>query len=189
MTNLLVKKSNNIKNRDLIESQLITFIGHYEDDGRLEILNYLYENNLDIRVYGPIGGWNRSILTKKIGFQFLPVLKMDYIKYLDYLSNSTIGLCFLSKLNDDVITRRCFEITYMGVCLVSEYNKVLASIFKENEEAIYFRDREELLQKLKMLVGNKDYLRKISLAGARKCHSLGVTVQDRVKTLENKVFQ
>ena len=48
-----------------------TFIGHYEDDGRLEILNYLYENNLDIRVFGPKSGWNKSIL-KKIGLQFLP---------------------------------------------------------------------------------------------------------------------
>ena len=172
------------KVKDFNGSKKITFVGHFEDDGRLETMDYLSKNNLDINLYGPKSGWNSNILKKNIGLQFLPVMKMNYLEYVSYLSDLLIGLCFLSKLNKDVLTRRCFEYTYMGVCMVSEYNGYLANLFEENKEAIYFRNKEELLHKLNYLLNNIEYLKNIALAGQKKCHSLGVTIRDRINTLE-----
>ena len=77
--------------------------------------------------------------------------------------------------------------TYMGV-YGFKYNESLARLFTEDKEAIYFRNKEELLEKLKFLINNEDYLREISFAGQKKCHELGVTIKDRVKKLEKNIF-
>jgi len=188
VTDLVVNCSER-KIKNFSASNKITFVGHFEDDGRLETLDYLYKNNLKIKLFGPKSGWNTNIIKKNIGLQFLPVMKMNYQEYVEYLSNLLIGLCFLSKLNKDVLTRRCFEFTYMGVCLVSEYNSYLADLFLEDNEAIYFRNKEELLEKLNYLLKNREYLKKIALAGQQKCHKLRVTVKDRIDSLENYILK
>tara|TARA_B100000212_G_scaffold288705_1_gene229816 strand:+ start:31376 stop:32401 length:1026 start_codon:yes stop_codon:yes gene_type:complete len=162
----------------------ICFIGHYENDERLDYLVSLLSNNLPIKLYGPKSGWNRAILKYKKGFKFLPVKKIKYKSYVKKISNLLIGICFLSKLNKDTITRRCFELPYSGVCMVSEYNDELASIFEEDKEAVYFRNKSEFIRKVNYLYKNPSIATNIGLAGRQKCMKLDIYCDHRVDLIE-----
>lgn len=165
----------------------IAFIGHYENDNRLDYLSSLKLEDLPVEVHGPKSGWNIAILKFKKGLKFFPVRGFKYKNYISRISKLLIGICFLSKLNEDNITRRCFELTYLGVCMVSEYNEELANLFKENEEAIYFRNKSEFLEKIKYLYSNPKVAMEIGLAGRKKCLELNVFSNERIELLEKKL--
>ncbi|WGU68927.1 glycosyltransferase [Capnocytophaga canimorsus] len=45
---------------------------------------------------------------------------------------------FLSKLNNDQYTRRCFEIPACGTMMLSERTPTLQEFYTENEEIVFF---------------------------------------------------
>ncbi len=45
----------------------ITFAGHYEDDGRLELLENLISMGYNLKLYG--GGWNKVIIKKELNIK------------------------------------------------------------------------------------------------------------------------
>jgi spore maturation protein CgeB len=168
----------------------VVFIGHYEEDGRAEILNMLAESGINIRIYGPTGpskknGWS-NIVTK---FKYLNNLEIRYVKDDDYvkaLNASQIALCFLSKLNNDSYTRRCFEIPACGTPLFSEYTEDLASLFEDGVNIVLFRDKLDLLNKVKYYLSNPYELATIGRNGTKLMLSAGHDVNSRAAWLVNK---
>ena len=108
----------------------VLFIGHFSKD-RLNIINYLLENNIKVKIFGP--GWNVGPLSKQYCYDkpILPIYGDDYFRAI---KQSKICLAFLSKLNRDVYTRRNFEITAMGTLMLSERTKELTNKFKKKTE-------------------------------------------------------
>ena len=136
----------------------VIFIGHYEDDGRDEAIKLLIENNIDVKLYGTL--WNNSkyfeFFQEKLG-KIVPL-------YEDYnlgLNSAKIALVFLSKKNNDTYTRRCFEISATKTMMMSEYTDDLNSVFEQGKEAEYFKDKEELLKKVKYYLENEEKVNKI----------------------------
>lgn len=150
---------------DQIEFQNdVVFIGHYENDEREKLLEYLLENNIKLRIYGP--DWNNQI--EKCG----PLLRMQLptkaLRGVDYnkmISTSKISLCLLSKLNRDTYTRRCFEIPAMKGLLLAEYTEDLAQMFDENREIVLFKNKEDLLQKIRYYLENENERLKVVEGG------------------------
>ncbi len=75
---------------------------------------------------------------------------------------------FLSKLNRDTYTRRCFEIFAARQFMLSEYSDDLSTLFVEGGEAEYFRDRNELINKIRFYLKNDEKRLSIAQKGFEK---------------------
>ena len=75
---------------------------------------------------------------------------------------------FLSKMNRDVYTRRCFEIPAMKKLLLCERSEDMQEMFVEDKEAVFFSDKLELLEKVKWLLANPTIINDIAEAGFQR---------------------
>jgi spore maturation protein CgeB len=156
----------------------VVFIGHYENDHRLNYIKILSDNEFDLKLFGP--DWDRVSrhpwLTK-----FLPINPVRGDDYNLALCSARIALCFFSKLNRDTYTRRCFEIPATGTFMLSEYSDDMANLFVEGKEADFFRSPEEMIIKIDKYI-NDDALRtSIAEAGLRRVHRDGHDVVSRMQ--------
>lgn len=149
----------------------IVFIGHYEPDGRAEMLEALLENGIDVKLFGPGYDWDPVIRKLPKLSSKIPIRLLWGEEYVQALQGAKLALCFLSKLNNDTYTRRCFEIPACGTFLLSEYSPDLAGMFREGEEAEYFRNSKELLEKVRHYLSDEPARRRIAEAGARRVTS------------------
>lgn len=176
--NVHYKSDSDRKQNDVI------FAGHYENDFRVDTLEKLLKNGIDISLYG--GGWNgflgstkENLLLKK----YFPVAPVIGEIYREKIAKSRIALCFLSKLNNDDSTSRNFEIPAIGTFMLSEYSDTLADIYKEGEEAEFFRNSDELLDKVKFYLKNKEIREKIALNGHNKAVNGNFSSDEKVKNI------
>lgn len=157
-----------------------TFVGHYEDDGREGYIKAIIDAGIDFQLHGP--EWERSkyyeLFKKKFGA--IESLRDDYNLALN---SAKIALVFLSRLNNDTYTRRCFEIPAAGTFMLAEYSDDLANMFEEDKEAAYFRSKEELIQKIKFYLEHGDLREKIAKAGFERLQRDGHEVGDRAKEI------
>ncbi|KKQ22703.1 hypothetical protein A2999_01200 [Candidatus Wolfebacteria bacterium RIFCSPLOWO2_01_FULL_38_11] len=164
----------------------VIFAGHWENDGRDEYIKAIIEAGINFKLYGP--EWRRSkyynFFRNKLGYE-INSLKDDYNLSLN---SAKIALVFLSKLNNDTYTRRCFEITAAKTFMLSEYTDDLNSIFKQGEEAEYFGTKEEMLQKIKYYLEHNEERERIASGGYQRLLKDRHEVLDRVKEIL-KVYQ
>jgi len=146
----------------------LVFIGHYEDDGRLEHLEEVVKNGYKLRLFGPSHEWNSRLDKSSVLKQLVPVHLVWNAEYNKALCGAKIALCFLSKLNRDTYTRRCFEIPASGTLLLSEYSDDLASLYQAEEEADFFKSKEEMIQKIKLYIGNDDLRSRVAAKGNQR---------------------
>jgi spore maturation protein CgeB len=123
----------------------VIFIGHYENDGRDILLKKVIDSGVNIKLFGP--EWQKSPLYTYF------VNKMGEIKPIskDYnlaINSAKIALVFLSKINNDTYTRRCFEIPPTKTFMLCEYSNDMNNIFKMGYEADYFNSVDEILEKI-----------------------------------------
>lgn len=160
----------------------VIFVGHFESDKRDVYIKHLIENNINIKIFGD-KTWEKSkhysFIIKNNG----PIYSLNKKEYNLALNCSKICLVFLSKLNNDSYTRRCFEIPATQKLMISEYTKDLSSLFEENKEAVYFRSKEELLEKVKYYLNNPNVRNTISKAGYDRLLKDGHEVSHRTKEI------
>jgi spore maturation protein CgeB len=174
-----LKEYNFFINPEKFESDVI-FIGHYEKDGRDEILKHLIENNIKTRIYG--WGWEGSNYFKELS-KYGKIRPVFGKEYNEKINKSKIALVFLSKINRDTYTRRCFEILATKTLMLSEYTRDLASLFKPNIDAIYYTNKNDCLEKIKYLINNKNILNEVSKSGYQKLITGNHSVNDRAKEI------
>lgn len=168
----------------------IVFIGHYEDDGRMEMIDALAGEGFDVKIFGPNGssrksGWGEAISRSK----FLKSQKVRTVKGYEYvlaLNSAKIGLCFLSKINNDTYTLRCFEIPACGTALFSEWTPDLDNLFENGVNAVLFNNKEELIKSVKFYLSNLPYLEKMAELGYQSVYKNGHDVNSRAKWLIDK---
>jgi spore maturation protein CgeB len=168
----------------------IVFAGHYEDDGRVELLEAICEAGYALNLFG--GGWNVAL--KKISTQsplhgLFPVAPVTGAEYRYAICGAKVALSFLSTLNHDTYTRRNFQIPAMKVSMLSQYTDDLASLFIPDIEATFFRNKAELLQKLKALIADEKRLSAIAEAGFKRVHNDGHDVNARMRSMVDIAFQ
>jgi hypothetical protein len=159
----------------------VVFIGHYEAD-RLKYLNALVQARLKVRLYGPSKSWTSERLNHLATYfgNIHPVFGNEYAKAI---AGAKMGLCCFSKLNRDSYTRRVFEITAAECMLLSERTAEMLSLFDENEEAVYFSDSDELVNKVNALLKQPKKIQEIAKAGRQRCLSDGHDVVSRMQKL------
>ncbi len=157
----------------------VVFVGHYEPDGRVEHLNALVEAGINVKLFGS-KYWNRRVLGRTAD-HFGEVHALLGLEYAKALCGAQICLNFLSRLNRDTYTRRCFEIPACGRLLLSERTPDLLSFFRENEEAVYFSSPSELVDRVLWLQDRPEFIQTIAQAGHRRVFCEDHTVDGRMK--------
>jgi spore maturation protein CgeB len=171
-----------------VRDNFVIFAGHYEEDGRGDILNEVLKQGFDLKLYGPFRGFGKNgwdSAYKK--YEYLRALPkpvwLPHDKYNETLRKTKIGLCFLSRMNRDTYTRRCFEIPSMGCALFSEYSDDLAEMFQEGREAEFFRNKNELIDKLNYYNVHTDKLDALRISGMNRVVEGGHDVLSRMKNV------
>lgn len=157
----------------------VIFIGHYEPDGRVGMIRALMDSGIQVKIYGG-GYWTREVLGD-LYHRLQPIHPAEGEDYAKALSGAKICLAFLSKLNRDTYTRRCFEIPACGALMLAERTNDLLGMFNENEEACFFSSNEELVEKVQWLLANPDIRMRIAAAGMNRVWKDGHDVNTRAK--------
>ena len=157
----------------------VVFVGHHEPDGREDSIRLLVKAGIRVKLWGgPY--WSPTVLGD-IYDRLSPIVLAEGVEYGKALCGAKVCLCFLSKLNRDTYTRRCFEIPACGKVMLAERTDDLMQFFKENEEACFFSTPEELLRKAQWLINNPDIRERIAQAGMRRVWADGHDVASRAK--------
>ena len=167
----------------------VIFIGHYEEDGRKQSLEKIVRKGFNLKLYGPgFIKWDYAIRNSPELSSFIPLQLVWGEEYNKAINGAKVALCFLSKLNRDTYTRRCFEIPASGTMLLSEYTEDLADMFREGVEADFFRSEEELIDKLRKYVDNDSLRKRIASAGRQRIVADGHDVYSRAKYIVKLVI-
>lgn len=166
----------------------VVFVGHYENDNRLEMLEEILKAGYNLKIYGP--GWEKAIKKQSkpsILNNILPIKPIYGSDYQKVICGSKVALCFLSKLNKDTYTRRNFQIPAMKTVMLSERTKDLINIFEENLECMFFSDKDELLSKLADLLNDTELRKKISEAAYKKVYKAKHDINSRMSIFMQQV--
>jgi glycosyltransferase involved in cell wall biosynthesis len=158
----------------------IVFVGHYEPDGREESIRALVKAGMQVKLWGG-HYWNRGVLGDIYDY-LTPIEPAEGDEYTKALCGAKVCLCFLSKLNRDTYTRRCFEIPACGKAMLAERTDDLVKFFKEDEEACFFSSPEEMVHKAQWLINNPDIRDRIAQAGLNRVNGDGHDVVSRTKS-------
>ena len=167
----------------------VVFAGHYEDDGRVEMLEAICEAGYKLNLFG--GGWNAALPKLRADsplralYPISPATKAEY-RYA--ICGAKVALCFLSTLNHDTYTRRNFQIPAMKAAMLSQFTEDLASLYRPDAEAVFFGNAHELLEKLNKLLADENWRASVAAAGYAKAYSGGHDVKGRMKELLGDVL-
>ena len=98
-----------------------------------------------------------------------------------------MALCFLSKANNDVYTRRNFEIPATGTIVVSEYTKELNALFEADKEIIMFNDKHDMVKKVKNYLNDDNLLSQLTEQAFNKIISAKHSEVDRAQQILNNI--
>jgi spore maturation protein CgeB len=157
----------------------VVFVGHYESDGREKSIRALITAGIRVKIWGG-HYWSRAVLGD-IYDRLSPIVQAEGSEYAKALSGAKVCLCFLSSLNRDTYTRRCFEIPACGKVMLAERTDDLMQFFKEDEEACFFSSTDELIVKARWLIENPDIRSRIAQAGLRRVWESGHDVTSRAR--------
>ena len=144
----------------------VTFIGHYEKM-RADYLYFLAEHGINVKIWG----WGED--SKKTGILHKNIFNTNKHVYFDdfakVINSSKICLNFLRKANHDTETTRTIEIPACKGFMLSENSVEQKELFEEDKEAVYFNDKNELLEKIYFYLKNDILRKKIAQSGYNRC--------------------
>ena len=139
----------------------VGFIGSYAPD-REAMIAYLIQQGVPVAVYG--NGWEGKKHWTTISPHFRSKGRMGE-EYVKILNGMDIALHFLRRENRDEQDSRSFEIPACGVFMLAERSSKHESFFMEDEEAVFFDTKEELLEKVNYFIQNSEQRKQIAKKG------------------------
>jgi spore maturation protein CgeB len=164
----------------------VVFVGHFESDQRVGHIRSLVEAGIDVKIWSG-KDWGVDALGDMYNLlgPTLPAYGSDYARAL---CGAVVCLVFLSKMNRDTYTRRCFEIPACGRVMLAERTDDLLRLFVEDEEACFFSSSEELVAKAEWLIENPEVANRIAAAGLRRVWESQHDVFSRAKWFADKII-
>ena len=105
------------------------------------------------------------------------------------VAHSKINLCFLRKGNRDLQTCRSIEIPAMGGFMIHERNAEIKDLLREDSEAVYFSDDEELVEKVSYWLSNERGRRSIASQGFEAISAGNFRHEDRLMSIFDALGQ
>jgi hypothetical protein len=158
----------------------VTFVGHYEPDGRIDYLAAAAGAFPGLRLFGP--DWDCA--PSHPGLQrFLPIQPLSPPEYVKAIQCAKIALVFFSGLNNDSYTRRVFEIPAIGTFMLSQRTADMEGLFRPGIEAAYFASADELVEQARRYLADDQGRDEIAAAGAARVRDAGHDVFSRMREL------
>jgi spore maturation protein CgeB len=158
----------------------IGFIGSYAPERGDDVL-FLAKAGFEVRVWG--NGWeafNGSHPNLAIERQALVNTSSD-LRYTKGIATTRINLGFLRKANRDLQTDRSVEIPACGGFMLAEHSDEHARLFKDGSEAVFYRNRDELVEKARYYLDHETERQAIAAAGHQRVSSSGYTHDEKLK--------
>jgi len=156
----------------------IGFFGHCEPDARLEQMDTLMRRvPARYRLHGT--PWHRY--AKGRAWNGMDTHEIQGEDYVRAINGAKIALVFLSSLNEDTYTTRCFEIPACGTFMLSQRTDDLLTLYEENKEAVFFSSSEELVDKARYYLAHDRERQRIAEAGWRRCITSGYDIYSRMR--------
>ena len=149
---------------DADRDRQVSFIGTPYDD-RADTLSRLWRDEaLSVVVSGRLSQWARAMKPDALQaiFRDGELYTHDYRKAI---WRSRINLSFLTKSNQDEFVHKSFEIAGCGGFLLAERSEGHLQRFQEDEEAVFFSDYNELVQKIRRYLPDEAARSRIAAAG------------------------
>lgn len=159
----------------------VAFIGHWENDWRVQCLNALKSHGFSV-ILGGGNMWDPVIKDLELG-SLAPISEMYGDLYRKTYANVVAGLCFFSKINNDTWTRRALEIVAVGGVLVCERTEEAKKYFKDKEEAFFFSSIEELISIVELLKNDPELRENVRISGHRRLLKGQFTIADRAERI------
>ena len=182
--NVKLMRSYYIKSRNyyIDDSQIslnipsVCFMGHFESDNRMEYINALLEKEIDVGVHPD---WKNTGIKN----EHLKYIENAHSQYNEILNKAKIAIVFLSTINEDTYTRRCFEIPAAKTLMIAPYNEDMASLYEENKEIVFYRNKDEFVDKICYYLTHDEERLKIAGAGYERLMRDGHEASDRVREI------
>lgn len=139
----------------------VVFVGHAENDSRLDALDALVESGLHVRLFGT--SWAALAPGRRLA-SLLPVVAAVGDDYTRAIAAAKLALVFLSARNRDQYTRRCFEIPAIGTAMLAPRTDELSSLFAD-DEAVFFSSIDELVTCARAMVADDTRRAAVAAAG------------------------
>lgn len=163
----------------------VAFTGSHEAE-RSASLTYLVRSGVRLVFRG--GYWPRSV--------DWPMLRSSWRgaevygeEYALALGAPQITLHFLRHANRDEQDSRTFEIPACGGFMLAEWSPRHAELFKENQEAVFFRNDTELLEKVRYYLARPEECAAIAARGRARALRSGYDYESRLRELLGKACQ
>lgn len=154
----------------------VIFLGHLEKDERREYMQALVDEEI---VIGVNEDW-KDFINKNPG---VVTLSKSMSAYNSILNKAQIAIVFLSKINGDTYTRRCFEIPAVKTLMVAPYTEDIASLYKDGKEVILYRNKKEFVEKIKYYLIHKEERLEIAQAGYNRLQASKNEVINRLEQI------
>ena len=122
----------------------------------------LIRRGLSIKIYGT--RWDKDPNYSSIKSQIV-LGHVDHPLYSKIIQSAKLSICLPSKGNLDGITRRSVEIPAIGTLLLAKRSREHKKIFKENIEALFFKNVSECYKKCIYILKNNKKRKKIAKNG------------------------
>lgn len=157
----------------------VGFIGSYAKD-RADMLLFLVKNNIALAIYGD--RWEKYPRFEELKpfYRSAAVYGAEYAKAI---CGMDIAIHFLRKENRDGQDSRTYEIPACGTFMIAERSARHEVIFTEDEEAVFFDDEKELLEKIRYYMVHTEERNKIAQKGRERSLRDGYDHINRIKQL------
>lgn len=157
----------------------VGFIGSWAE-AREKSIVFLIENGIEVTIWG--NDWDKGKYWKKIK-KYYHGTGLTGLEYAKAINGMEIALHFLRIENRDEQDSRTFEIPACGTFMLAERTRKHEEFFKENEEAVFFDNDEDLLKKVKYYLINEDQRKLVAHNGRQKSLFSGYAHNERLKNI------
>ncbi|MFZ5806616.1 MAG: CgeB family protein [Verrucomicrobiota bacterium] len=160
--------------RDMTETEKahwsfdVLFLGTWKKE-RGAFFKYLAQKEIPFVIYGD--HWQKApeFSFFKHAWKGKSLWGDDYARAIQ---SSRVCLGLVSKTSRDVHTTRSLEIPAIGGLLCAERTSMHTTLYKENEEALFWDSCEECVEVCRKALNNPSWASEIALAGHRKVQTL-----------------
>ncbi len=146
------------------EKQSMVFIGHHETE-REKILQYLLDHQVPVKLAGI--NWEDFCRRNERGTLTFLGERVVADAYGQAISGARYSWGALSRWVPEKHTTRTFEIPACGTALITEHNEEIDQFFRE-DEAIFYRTPEEMLEKIRYYDTHLDELAELTVRGQQR---------------------
>lgn len=140
----------------------VVYVGHFEADGREAVMQALHDAGIAPTVLGT--RW-AAAQKRHPWLAEQDIRQVWGHEYAAALASARIALVFLSKRNQDVYTRRCFEIPACGSLMLAPRTRELEAFFTDGKEAVFWDNTADLITKIRHYLAHEDERAAIAAAG------------------------